>query len=260
MTATLLRIEIDGHPVNPAETPDPAGLQVGHFTAIQVRNRRARGIALHLRRLDAATRELFGIGLDGNLVRDRIRHALGDDADASVRVYVVPNDGGSTPSMLVTVKPPGGLPSEPLRLLSVAYQRPLAHLKQLGHAGQREAQRLALDRGFDDALLVDSDGLMSETASANVGFLAEGTVVWPAAPLLHGITMQLLDQALANRGLPTRRAPLRVADAASHDGVIVANARGIAVVGQIGDMAVPVDLMRVGALVDVYESVAWDTV
>ena len=110
MTATLLRIEIDGHPVNPAETPDPAGLQVGHFTAIQVRNRRARGIALHLRRLDAATRELFGIGLDGNLVRDRIRHALGDDADASVRVYVVPNDGGSTPSMLVTVKPPADFP------------------------------------------------------------------------------------------------------------------------------------------------------
>ena len=101
---------------------------------------------------------------------------------------------------------------------------------------------------------------MSETASANVGFLAEGTVVWPAAPLLHGITMQLLDQALANRGLPTRRAPLRVADAASHDAVVVANARGIAVVGQIDDMAVPVDLMRVRALVDVYESVAWDTV
>jgi branched-subunit amino acid aminotransferase/4-amino-4-deoxychorismate lyase len=257
---TLPRIEIDGHPVSSAETPDPAALQVGHFTAMQVRDGRARGIALHLRRLDAATRELFGTGLDGDLVRDRIRHALGDDADASVRVYVVPSGGRSMPMVIVTVKPPGGVPSEPLRLLSVAYQRPLAHLKQLGHVGQRDAQRLAHDKGFDDALLVDPDGLMSETAIANIGFLADGTVVWPAAPLLHGITMQLLDQAHADRGLPSRRAPLRTADAASHDGVIVANARGIAVVGEIDDVAVPLDLERVRELTDVYESVAWDAI
>jgi branched-subunit amino acid aminotransferase/4-amino-4-deoxychorismate lyase len=258
--ATLLHIEIDGHPVSSAETPDPSTLQVGHFTAMQVRDRRARGIALHLRRLDSATRELYDSGLDGDLVRDRIRHALADDPDASVRVYVVPNAGRPTPAMIVTVKPPGGVPSEPQRLLSVPYQRPLAHLKQLGHVGQREAQELARDKGFDDALLVGPDGLISETASANIGFLADGSVVWPAAPLLRGITMQLLDRALADRGVPTRRAPLRAPDAAFHDGVIVANARGIAVVGRIDDLAVPVDLERVRALTDVYESVAWDAI
>jgi branched-subunit amino acid aminotransferase/4-amino-4-deoxychorismate lyase len=101
---------------------------------------------------------------------------------------------------------------------------------------------------------------MSETASANIGFLADATVIWPAAPLLHGITMQLLDRALADRGLPSRRSPLRAADAASHDGVIVANARGIAVVGQIDDVAVPVDLGRIQALTHVYDSVAWDAI
>ena len=260
MTATLPRIEIDGHRVSPAETPDPAALHVGHFTAMQVRDRRARGIELHLRRLDLATRELFGSGLDGDVVRDRIRHALADDRDASVRVYVVPNVGRPTPATIVTVKPPGGVPAEPLRLLSVPYQRPQAHLKQLGHVGQREAQELARDRGFDDALLVDAEGLISETASANIGFLADTTVVWPAAPLLHGITMQLLDRAIADLGAPTRRAPLRAVDVASHVGGIVANARGLAVVGRIDDVAVPVDPERVRALMDVYESVAWDAI
>jgi branched-subunit amino acid aminotransferase/4-amino-4-deoxychorismate lyase len=259
MPLTRTRIEIDGSLVIPAEQWDPAALQVGHFTAMQVRNRRARGVELHCRRLDQATRELYGVGLDGERVRDRIRHALADDiVDASVRVYVVPS--GAEPAIIVTVKPPGGVASGPQRLQSVTYQRPLAHLKQLGNVGQGRAGRLARDNGFDDALLVAPDGRMAETATANIGFLAGSTVVWPDVPLLHGITMQLLERELAARDLPSRRASLRLADIASSDGVILANARGIAVVGQIDDVTVPVDAERVRALTDIYESVEWDPI
>jgi branched-subunit amino acid aminotransferase/4-amino-4-deoxychorismate lyase len=253
------RIEIDGSSVDPAEGWDPAALLDGHFTAMQVRNRRARGVELHLRRLDAATRELYGVDLDGEHVRDLIRHALADDiSDASVRVYVVPY--GAMPATVVTIKPPGGVAPGPQRLQSVAYQRPLAHLKRLGNLGQRHAGQLARDNGFDDALLVAPDGRLSETATANIGFLDASTVVWPDAPLLRGITMQLLDRALAERGVPSRRAPLRPADTASYDGVILANARGIAAVGQIDDIAVPVDAERVRALTDIYEAVEWETI
>jgi branched-subunit amino acid aminotransferase/4-amino-4-deoxychorismate lyase len=259
MAPVLPRIEIDGSTVSPVEQSDPATLRHGHFTAMQVRNRRVRGVELHLRRLDAATRELYGVGLDGERVRDLVRHALADDIlDASIRVYVVPS--GSEPSIIVTVKPPGGAAPGPQRLQSVVYQRPLAHLKQLGHLGQREAQQLASDNGFDEALLVGPDGLISETASANIGFLVGSTVVWPDAPLLRGITMQLLERALAERDLPSRRARLRAADAASFDAVILANARGIASVGQIDDVPVPVDAERVGALTAIYESVEWDPI
>jgi branched-subunit amino acid aminotransferase/4-amino-4-deoxychorismate lyase len=252
------RIEIDGSAVSPAERWDPAMLQYGHFTAMQVRDRRARGVELHLRRLDAATRELFGVGIDGELVRDRIRHALADDIDASVRVYVVLT--GARPSIMVSVKPPGGVPSDPQRLQSVPYQRALAHIKHLGDFGQSHFGRVARNNGFDDALLVGSGGLMAETASANIGFLAGSTVVWPDGPLLHGITMQLLDRVLAERGVPSRRAPLRPADAASYEGVILANARGIAAVDRIDEVAVPVDAERVRALVAIYESVEWDPI
>lgn len=259
MTPVLPRIEIDGSTVSLAEQPDPAMLRHGHFTAMQVRNRRARGVDLHLRRLDAATRELYGVGVDGERVRDLIRHALADDIfDASIRVYIVPS--GAKPTIMVTVKPPGGVAPRPQGLQSVTYQRPLAHLKQLGHVGQWHAQRLARGNGFDDALLVGSDGIVSETASANIGLLAGSTVVWPDAPLLRGITMQLLDRALAEHGVPSRRAPLRVADTASSDGVILSSARGIAVVGQIDDVPVPVDEERVRALTDLYESVALEAI
>jgi branched-subunit amino acid aminotransferase/4-amino-4-deoxychorismate lyase len=258
MPPVLPRVEIDGSTVSAADQPDPSTLRHGHFTAMQVLNRRARGVELDLRRLDAATRELYSVGLDDERVRDLIRHALADDIDASVRVYVVPSV--AEPAIIVTVKPPGGVAPGLQRLRSVAYQRPQAHLKQLGHEGQRHAQQLARDNGFDDALLVGSDGLMSETASANIGVLAGSTVVWPDAPLLRGITMQLLDRALAERGVPSRHAPLRAADAVSSDGVILSSARGIAVVGQIDDFAVPVDEERVRALAEVYESVAWDPI
>ncbi len=59
----------------------------GHFTAMQVRGGRARGLDLHLSRLEAAHQEVYGRALDGQEVCARIRHALGGRLDASVRVY-----------------------------------------------------------------------------------------------------------------------------------------------------------------------------
>src|ERR1700739_3822058 len=53
---------------------------------MQVRDGRTRGLDLHLARLDAAHRDIYGKSLDGNLVRARIRHALDGQPDASVRV------------------------------------------------------------------------------------------------------------------------------------------------------------------------------
>ena len=64
--------------------------------------------------------------------------------------------------------------------------------------------------GFDDALLTGSEGAVSESAIANIGFFDGSGVVWPDAPLLHGITMQLLERALPELGVPSRRAPVRV--------------------------------------------------
>ena len=40
------------------------------------------GLDLHVRRLDAATREVFGTGLDADRIRGHIRHALAGTGDA----------------------------------------------------------------------------------------------------------------------------------------------------------------------------------
>lgn len=72
----MIKVEIDGRPATAETIVHPALVNYGHFTMMRVRDGRTRGLDKHLARLDAATRELFGTGLDGTLVRDRVRHAL----------------------------------------------------------------------------------------------------------------------------------------------------------------------------------------
>jgi branched-subunit amino acid aminotransferase/4-amino-4-deoxychorismate lyase len=250
-----VRIEIDGERVN-AEVLWSMAFAYGHFTAMQVRGGQTRGLALHFERLDAASRELFGTGLDAERVRGLIRHALRDVADASVRVYVFESE--PEPATIVTVKEPGGI-STPQRLQSVRYQRPDAHLKHLA-TGQAFYSRLARRNGFDDALLTAPDGLVSETAIANIGFFDGSGVVWPDAPLLRGITMQLLEQALPQLGIPSRRASVRLQDLMSSEGAFISNARGVAAVSEIDGTTLPLPSQRMQMVADAYASVPWEPI
>jgi branched-subunit amino acid aminotransferase/4-amino-4-deoxychorismate lyase len=103
--------------------PRCGSVNYGHFTAMQIRGGKVRGLELHLARLATATRELFGTELDGNRVRGHIRHALGRLVDASVFVTVFWPDAEDQPSVMVTVRPPVDVPTAPQRLQSVTYQR-----------------------------------------------------------------------------------------------------------------------------------------
>ena len=250
-----MRIEIGGRQAS-AEALWSTASAYGHFTAMQVRGLRTRGLALHLDRLEAANRELFGAELDRERVRELVRHALRGVEDASVRVYVFESD--EEPATMVTVKPPGGV-STPQSLQSVRYQRPDAHMKHLA-TGQAFYSRLARRSGFDDALLTASDGLVAESATANIGFIDASGVVWPDAPLLHGITMQLLERKLPELGVQSRRAPVRVQEMTSFEGAFLSNARGIAAVSQIDGVTLPTQADLMKTITDAYASVPWDTI
>jgi len=250
----MTHIEVDGVP----PTPDQLWATVsayGHFTAMQVRDGKARGLALHLRRPEAANHEAFGVGLDGERVRTLVRHALGDTKDASVRVYLFEAPG--EPATMVTVRAPGEM-ATPQRLQSARYQRPDAHIKHVttdqGHY-RRRAQR----DGFDDAVLLGLGGVVSETTLANVGFFDGAAVLWPDAPMLHGITMQLLERELARRGVASRRSAVRPREIASLDGAFLCNARGIAAVTAVDRTSLPVESKGLSMLAEAYASVTWDS-
>lgn len=257
----ILRVEVDGHPPTAEELWYPALVNHGHITVMQVRDGRTRGLDLHLRRLDDATRELYGTGLDGDLVRDRVRHALGEDLrDASVRLSVFrPGDDGPV-SAMVAVRPPATMPDTPQKLRSVAYERPLAHVKHAGSFAQIEFGRAAERDGFDDALLVGPGGIVSETAIANLGCYDGSAVVWPDAPSLTGITMRLVEDGLAERGVPARRGTVRLADLPSFRAVFVTNSSGVAPVGRVDDLSLPADAEFMTALAETYDAVPWDVI
>lgn len=68
-----------------------------------------------------------------------------------------------------------------------------------GNPAHRDQRQRA---GFDDALLTGPGAVIAESAIANIGFFDGSTVIWPDAPALAGITMQLVTRVLAERGMP----------------------------------------------------------
>lgn len=258
-TAEAQRMRIDGQVPTPEQLAIAAIDGYGHFSAMQVRNRRVRGLDLHLARLSGAQLEMFGTRLDTGLVREHIRSALGDDTpDASVRVYL--RQPAGRPMIMVTVRPPGTLPTAPWRLQSVPYHRAEAHIKHLGDFGQSYYQRRALAAGFDEALLTGPDDLVCEGSVTNIGFHDADGIVWPDAPMLAGITMQILAARLGGFGLATRRTRIRLADLRAFDGAFVTNARGIAPVAEIDGAPVPVNVGVMTLLAKAYDSAPWDRI
>jgi branched-subunit amino acid aminotransferase/4-amino-4-deoxychorismate lyase len=222
-----LRVEVNGRRATSDEMAllDHEGW--GHFTAMQVRGGRTRGLALHLARLDAAHREIYGQPLDPDLVTARIRRALGDETDASVRVY------GFWAGVIVTARGPKDMPGRPHSMTVQHFQRPLARLKHVGSWAQGRFHELAVAAGFDDALLVDETGRISEGSITNVGFWRDDAVIWPAAPKLEGITMLIIRRELAARGIQQADAIVRVGDLDAYGGMILCNARGWARVSRV---------------------------
>jgi branched-subunit amino acid aminotransferase/4-amino-4-deoxychorismate lyase len=240
-------VEIDGRAAAVEEIWDLDMSTQGHFTAMQVRSRRTLGLDFHLQRLDDATRELFGTGLDGERVRNCIKHALADDIeDASVRLNVFRPGSAGDVSVVVSVRPPAPVPSQGQKLQTVEYRRPDPHIKHASGFGQGYYRGLANGNGFDEALFVGSDGPISEGSITNIGFIEGDAIVWPDAPALLGVMMQVLQRELDTEGVSWRYGPVRVTDLASFDGAFVTNSHGMASIDRIDDLGMPTnsELMR----------------
>jgi branched-subunit amino acid aminotransferase/4-amino-4-deoxychorismate lyase len=226
----------------------------GHFTAMQVRGGRARGLGLHLSRLEAAHHEVYGRALSGQEVRARIRHALGGRPDASVRVY------GYWAGLIVTVREPQDMPRRPHSMTAVQFQRPLARLKHVGSWGQGRFREAALAAGFDEGLLVDETGRISEGTITNVGFWRDGMVIWPDGPKLAGITMLLLQRQLTAGGIRQADEPVCVQDLTRYDGMILCNSRGWAPVSRVDDLMIPRDEAFAGVIAAAIDGCSWDEI
>ncbi|MET9362609.1 aminotransferase class IV [Streptomyces sp. NPDC006632] len=258
---TLPYVEIDGRPADAENLLVPALTGgYGHFTAMQVRDGRVRGLAHHLARLDEATRELFGPAMPGERIRSLVAGALdaAGTPDAAVRVYVYGPDDAPTP--MVVVNEPVDMPSTAQSLLSVPYERPVAHLKHLGGFAQAYYGRLARRQGFSEALLTGPGGVVSEGSITNIGFWDGTAVVWPDRPALLGVTKAVLEPRLAAYGLTSVRREVTLAGLGAYSAAFLTNSRGIAPVGRIDEREFSVDAELMKVVWRAFEEAPWDVI
>ncbi|MGQ4489756.1 aminotransferase class IV [Streptomyces sp. 372A] len=253
--AALPYAEFDGRPATEDDLRRALFFTYGHFTAMQVRAGRVRGLDLHLARLDAANRELFGLPLDGGLVRRLVRHAWegAGMADASVRVHAYLPPGSAATTVMVTVREPGGMPPGPRALMSVPFARTAAHLKRPGEFGPTYYADQARRAGFDDALLTLPDGSVTEGAFTNIGFWDGTAITWPQAPALSGVTMGVLERRLPGAGLESSRQAVTLDGLGAFRSAFLVNSLGMAPVARIDDTAFTVDAELMERLAAAYD-------
>ena len=214
----------------------------GHFTSVQVRDRAVQGIGLHQQRLVAATRELFGAGLDFAAVREQMRKAVVDTPDCTLRVTVFSRNfdyrnpaGDFAPDVLVSLAPPSPSRTHPLRVKSFPFLRPLPQIKHVGTFPLFHHRRLALEAGFDDALFVTPADEISEGSVWNIGFWTDRQLVWPEAPALRGTAEHLLQAALERQGVEQVVRPVRMQELQAFSGAFACTASGIQPIASINE-------------------------
>jgi branched-subunit amino acid aminotransferase/4-amino-4-deoxychorismate lyase len=260
---------INGKVATAADLSAIAAVPYGHFTTLQVRGRAARGLDLHLQRLQDATRELFEQTLDAERVRNAMRDALAASgcSDCTLRLAVHARgfdlarmEGLDEVDLLVRIASPGEPGTRPLQLKSVIYARPLPHLKHVGTFPLFHHRRQAVRAGGDDALLVDGDGRIAEGTFWNIGFHDGDTVVWPQAPALRGTCERLLQAGLAQLGVGQEARPVALGDLGALGGAFVANSRGVQAVAAIDEMAWAPDPAFAGLLRRALDTQPWQAI
>ncbi|RSN22732.1 aminodeoxychorismate lyase [Amycolatopsis sp. WAC 01416] len=261
-----MKLELNGAPARPEDLAGAFGY--GHFTAMQVRHGKVRGLDIHLRRLATSTRRMFASDLDTDAVLEYVRQAIRGENALSVRVLIFSramdwSDPGApaAPDVLVRTGPPKEHELTPLRLRSVRYERVLPEVKHVGTFGLLHHTREAMMAGYDDVLFVDHQGRVSEASIWNVGFLDGGTVVWPQAPVLDGITQQLVRRGLERNGIPQETREVRPADLPGFDAMFLTNSESVGwPVASVDDVVLPFAPETTRLLSEAYESNPWDEI
>ena len=194
---------IHGVEASPDELRALALTGYGHFTSMHVEEGAVRGLDLHLERLVSNAKIVFDADVDREPLVADIRAAIaGSTRSYTLRVTMfdpainLGNVGTVTarPVPLITTRSSHAGELPPLRVKTVAFQRDVPEVKHVGLFSPLHHRVAAKRAGFGDVLFTDPISTnISEGSTWNIGFIAaEGTVVWPDAAVLPGVTMALL--------------------------------------------------------------------
>ena len=261
---TFERTEINGKPAVVADLRRLAATNYGHFTAMRVVDGKVRGLQFHLDRLKRSTLELFGSELDVAFVRECLRHAIADGVGTlSVRVsifslaYDRERPAASVGAdVLVMVNAATSVSDAPLRVKSFRYERESPHMKHVGTFPLFQHRRLAQQAGDDDALFVDRNGCVSEGSVWNVGFFDGDSVVWPDARQLEGVSKQVLQAGMAQRGVRSRTQSIPLQAVGDYRAAFFTNSsQPVRAIARIDNIQFAIDAEFLATLAACYDSV-----
>lgn len=255
LSATIL---IDGLPATPDDLAHQALVNYGAYTSFRVEDGAARGLDLHLARLEQAAVELFGESPGEAEFRRLMALAVAGRDACWLRVSLFSPDIGhrdsafvGRPKVMTSVSPAPPPLANRVRITAMPYAREAPHLKHLATFGLVRARRAARAAGFDDALFVDGEGRVSEGTLWNIGFVLGDRIVWPHAPMLAGVTQALITRGLPQVGLTRETRPVRLDEIGAFDGAFLCNsATPVCPITAIDDVAFangPVLLAKVEA-------------
>jgi 4-amino-4-deoxychorismate lyase len=225
--------------------PESAGLRfgLGAFETLLYNGRALCRLEAHLERLGRSLAALdltFEPQDHHEILPEVVRRNGLEGGYARVNLFCFEEAEGIPARFLSTAAPYDPAPLSPLRLRPCPdlHESRLCGHKTMNHAPFILARRRARALGFDDALLLDRDGLVLETAAAALVVAREGGLVAPASPLrLPSIAL-----AAAREILDIAEEPLRLEDLASARHVFVCNSlMGMRPVASVGQWTFPSD-------------------
>ena len=227
MSATIL---IDGLPATPDDLAHQALVNYGAYTSFRVENGAARGLDLHLARLEQAGVELFGESPGEVEFRRLMALAVAGHEACWLRVSLFSPEIGhrnptyvGRPKMMTSVSPAPPPLANRVRITAMPYEREAPHLKHLATFSLIRARRAARAAGFDDALFVDGEGRVTEGTLWNIGFIQGDRIIWPHAPMLAGVTQALITRGLPQVGLTSEMRPIRHDEISAFDAAFLCN-------------------------------------
>lgn len=226
-----MKVWIDGEIVDGAEARIPVtdhGLLYGDgiFEGIRVYRNRVFRLDAHMKRFEAGARGIAldlpgGIAAVREVVLATVR-AFGAE-EAYVRLIATRGEGslGVDPTTCpqprliclvdhVRIYPPDKLASG-LDLVTSSLRRPSPdvldpRIKSLNYLNNVLAKLEARQRGADEALMLNAQGMVAETSVANVFVVRDGVLLTPPAVdgALEGITRATVMELAATLGIPVR--------------------------------------------------------
>jgi para-aminobenzoate synthetase/4-amino-4-deoxychorismate lyase len=215
----------------PEDRPQPGH---GVYETLLVRDGAIQALELHLERLGASLRSLYGRDLPAELESIARARAAALTGDHRLRIDVVPHAATGADRLGVTYLTS---PVDPGRRRAVALA-PVTVAGGLGPHKWRDRRLLERARPGNGAvaLLLDDDGAVLEAEWGNLWLVRDGRLVTPPADgrILPGVTRARLVAAGPGLGLTVAQEPLTLDDVRAAATVFVTSSLRLVVAAALG--------------------------